>query len=932
MSTQNGLVERMALMAMGASLYCASSMSVAAVSDADSAALQEITVTGIRKSVQLAQDIKREAPSVVEAITTEDLGKFTDTNIADALQRVPGINITRTAGTFDAGYGVVIRGLDGSYSSSTLNGRELLGITDFFGGGGRNFDFQTVPPEILSGVQIFKTSTASQVEPGLSGQVDLETLRPLDYKGKMYKNLFGSFSVGAGSEIGNLKAWEDRKYSPRLAATLGGKFLDGTLGVFIAGVFSDDWAYRDFLEHYDGRFDFTLDNGKQYKNTLVNEFGYDIWRAHEKRTKRSFAGGLQWKPNSNIEVNGDFEYNKSAIVRRDQANYWYPAIGGGKFGAQPIPADALKFCGSGPGVCAWDATKIPGLGAYTYNYLGALHIDYTDETKNGGMNAVWKNDSDTIKVTGDYSHSDLNYFIRWLHPYIDNALTSTYLETVDASGYRPIINITQSGGGPSVSDYRGYTEQQFSEFFETQDTSDRNAFRLDFDFKFSDALNLRVGARRVDTTTKLIDMALPPSLTGNSVANAFTGRLIQLPFTNFVTPELNFDGICASNPQLCNAENAGKGSFIGGFPTNPHGKAGDTLSLQTGNSYQVKETNTAVYTQLDFQQPVFGIPMTGNVGLRAVHITEDAMAFQGKCEKIGFESNPCVSNDNFVLVDAKNAYWKYLPSLNTSFKPWDNTALRFSAAKVMHLPNYFDLAPVGKVSIVLPTTSGVRLGNNIANIHNPNLKPTEAINYDITGEYYTDYGGAYIASVFYKDVKNLIVSTTQQNVTVPGYGTALFDTTTTGNVATGHTEGFELGTNQPFTFLPSPWDGLGAQLNYTFVDTKTNIYKRDTAFPGSSKNNVNSSVYYERDGYSARVAVSYRGSYLSAAGSSDRIGRAETRVEASISKQFAKHWEVILTGTNLTGQDTSIYDAESGLITSYYQQPRTYSISLRGNL
>lgn len=896
--------------------------------------LDEIVVSGIRASVQAAQEIKRQAPSVVEAITSEDLGKFTDSNITDALQRVPGINIERSAGTFDSGYGVTIRGLGAQYSSSTLNGRDLLGITDFFGGGGRQFDFQTIPPEILSGVTVYKTSTASQVEPGLSGQVNLQTLRPLDYNIRDGKSFFGSVSASDGYEN------QSKKSSPRFGGTIGTKLFDNTLGIYVAALYANDWADKDLLEHYAGNVDFTLDNGKQYKNTLVNLYGYDIWRAHEERTKRSVASGLQWRPTDNWEVNGDFEYNKSAIIRRDQSNYWYPAIGGGNFGSLPIPASALTFGGTGPGVVGWDATKIPGLGAYSINYLGALHIDYTNTNYNGGLNTVWKNDADTVKVSGDYAYSKVDYFISWLHPYIDNGLTSKYLETVDASGNRPAIGITNVGNGGDVAAPGSYLSDTYAENFQTLDRSHRNAGRLDFDFKLNDDLTFRMGGRRADSDTLLVSMAIRSSQLPTSVANAFTGGVNHLPFTNFATPAVNFDGFCASNPVFCQANNRGKGSFVGDFPTTYDpvtgaGKPGDVLGLNTGQSYEVVETNTAFYGQLDFQQNIAGIKSSGNVGIRAVRITEEGKAFQGSCIKIGFDSNPCVDGTSAVkLVEDSNRYWTYLPSFNFSLFPTNASALRFSVAKTMTLPTYFQLAPIGKADIVMPDANGVRLGNNIAATGNTKLKPTQAINYDVTGEYYTSYGGSYITSLFYKDVKDLIITQTLTGVTVPGQGNTLFDSTTSLNASTGKTYGAELGTNQPFTFLPQPWDGFGLQANYTFVQSTTNIGGRETRFPGSSKNNLNLSTYYEKFGFSARLAYSYRSAYLSGiggGGDGDKITRAAARLDASLSYTFLKNFEVILTGSNLTHSYRSIYDEKAGFVSSYYSQPTVYSLGARAS-
>lgn len=884
----------------------------------------EVVVSGIRESVQAAQEIKRTAPSVVEAITLEDLGKFTDTNIADALQRVPGINIERSSGTFDAGYGVTIRGLGAEFSSSTLNGRELLGIPDFFGAGGRQFDFQTVPPEILSGVVVYKTSTASQVEPGLSGQVNMQTLRPLDYHIRDGRNYFGSFSASEGYEN------QSRMGSPRFGGTVGGKFLDDTLGVYVAALYADDWADKDLLEHYAGRVNFSLDNGVIYPHELVDIYGYDIWRAHEKRAKRSAAAGLQWKPGSGFELNADFNFNDSAIIRRDQADYWYPAIGGGSFGAQPYPVSSIRFGSSGQGVVAWDATQMQGLNAYATNYLGALHIDYTNKAYNGGLNAVWRNEDGRIEASADYAYSATDYFISWLHPYIDNGTTSTYLETVDASGVRPVINITNVGAGGDVSNPASYQGLTYAENFQKRNRGNRQALRLDLHVGLNDNLTFETGARHAHTDTRFVSMARTGAQFPTSLVNAFTGNLDHLPFVNYLTPQVNFVGFCASNPTFCDADNRNKGSLTGPFPSSSSGKPGDVLALNTGESYEVIESNTALYGQLDFDDHLFGLHYTGNAGVRAVRITEQGAGFQGSCNKIGWESGPCLDGTSRVqLVTDTNEYWTVLPSVNLSLMPLEQLAVRLGASRSMTLPTYQQLAPIGKADIMLPDANGNILGPNIAATGNTKLKPTKAWNYDFTTEYYTGYGGSYVASLFYKDVKDLIINTTLSGVTVPGQGNTLFDSTTSTNASTGFTYGAELGTNQPFRFLPTPWDGFGVQANYTYVVSRTFVSGQPTQFPGSSKNNINTTLYYEKFGFSARLAASYRSRYLVAFADGNTIARAETRVDASLSQKFTPHFEVILTGANLTHSYRSLYDQTAGFVTSYYSQPTTYSLGVR---
>jgi iron complex outermembrane recepter protein len=910
------------------SLVLASPFALAATGEpADE--MSELVVTGIRSSVQAAQDIKRLAPEVVEAITSEDLGKFTDANITDALQRVPGINIERTDGTFDSGYGITIRGLAGSFSTSTLNGRELLGIPGFGGQGvdpgGRQFDFSTVPPEILSGVTVYKTSTANLVEPGLSGQVDMQTLRPLDYHKDSPEKYFGSVKASDGG------AYDTQKSSPRVGGNLGAKLLDNTLGVYGAFLYSDEWANKDITHSYDGPQTITLDNGKTYPNALVPLYGYDFWRAHEKREKRSVALGVQWKPNSNIELNLDYLYNKSAIARRDQANYWYPSIGSGGYGSQKIPASAISLGGDGPGVAAWDATHIPGLTGYSYNYLGALHLDYVNTSENGGINFVWKSDDEKRKLKFDYADSSTDYTISWLHPYFDNSRTSTNLETVSSTGNKPVVSETNVGNGPNIADPKAYTSISFAEDFQKRNRGNRQAVRLDFDDELSESLLGRIGVRYAHTNSKFVSMDILASQT--PTIPVFYPYTQQLPFLNFRTPVVNFDGTCAANPQFCGKDNFGVGSLVGTFPTSANGKPGDVLGFDPTQSFEMRETNTAVYAELDFKHPIFGINSSGNVGVRAVHINEDGIAFVGGCTKIGFDSGPCDPGHPFAyqLVRDGNSYWESLPSFNLNLMPRDNMNVRVGIGKSMTLPSYGLLAPVGTADIILPAQGGTTVGGNVATVGNAKLKPTLAWNYDLTGEYYTNYGGAYIASLFYKDVKDLIITETLLATTVPGQGGTLFDTTTSVNAASGKTYGAELGTNQPFTFLRAPWDGFGLEANYTYVFSKTNVSGQDTRFPGSSPNNVNVTGYYEKFGWSSRLAYSWRQSYLATLGNDPGITRAQNRLDASVSYRFNTHLEVIATGSNLTRANISTYSQHGGFVQVYIEEPSTYSLGIRGS-
>jgi iron complex outermembrane recepter protein len=252
-------------------------------------------------------------------------------------------------------------------------------------------------------------------------------------------------------------------------------------------------------------------------------------------------------------------------------------------------------------------------------------------------------------------------------------------------------------------------------------------------------------------------------------------------------------------------------------------------------------------------------------------------------------------------------------------------------SKTISLASAQQLAPLGNVDVVVPTQSGIAQPSQ-ATTNNIDLKPTQARNYDLTVEYYTSYGGAYIGSVFYKQVEDLITNVVLNNQTLPGQGSRLFVLNSVINGADGSVKGFEIGTNQPLTFLPSPWNGFGIQGNFTYVDTSTNVNGFPTQFVGSSKDNLNINAYFDKYGFEARIAYLYRSSYVNDFANGVDVSTPQTQIDASLSMKFADHFEVILTGSNLTGQNLAFYSQQGGFLNQFAQRPKSFTLALRGNL
>jgi iron complex outermembrane recepter protein len=270
----------------------------------------DIVVTGIRGSIERAQDLKRKAPAVIEAVTFEDLGKFSDQNIADALQRVPGVQIERND-SGGAGDRAAIRGLGSQYVQVTVNQRTLVSFGNAGGSatGIRSFNLDQVPSEVIGGLTVYKTPLAETVEPGIGGLLDIATLRPLDYKPASGGNIFANATVrGEIDSIAN-----DLK--PRYSGGVGVKLFDNTLGIYLSGLISDARTRTDTINQQNFPVTFDVANAMpggaptRFTN-VIGHNGQELYTNDFSRNRRSGSIGVQWKPTPSLDIYADFTYNK----------------------------------------------------------------------------------------------------------------------------------------------------------------------------------------------------------------------------------------------------------------------------------------------------------------------------------------------------------------------------------------------------------------------------------------------------------------------------------------------------------------------------------------------------------------------------------------------------------------------------------------------
>lgn len=902
---------------------------------ADDQSLQEITVTGFRAALRAAEREKRSAAEVVEAITPEDLGKFTDNSIADELQRVPGVQIDRgTDGR--SGDHVSIRGMGSEFITTTVNGRTpgSYGIEGLRGL--REFAIDVLPTEILSGVKIYKTPSAELVESGLGGEVEFQTLRPLDYKPKNGQSYFGNITAKTQNNS------TEPKWGKGVSGIFGDKLLDDTLGVYVAGVLNTNPIREDFAEVRPQIDTVNVRNaaGGVSQQQVIFPSYPDLGMMRKVEDRNALSADIQWKPNDAVEVNADYTFSK--YDRTDNRDYNTLSYDGGSvlngifepggITIQNGAATALDFSKYTPAAApAGTPTQV------TVSELPLIYDNYST-TQIGGVNAKWHDG--TWSAALDLSLNRLRAL---------QNLGLLYAPPVSYPSYTGVnysANLsgpaTFNQGAPPLTDPALYsTNAVFQRFI--QSNSDGGAAKFDLADRFNDNITFKTGVRYSETdvdvrsvsyygaVTPAQSQAIQNQLYPGGVDTIFPGWNFGMNAQPVQNPAAVFSGKTVLVPPLNFSQAPLSGSFLGAI------NAPGPWTIDATHSHANREATTAAYGQMDAAGSLLGVDASGNMGLRVVRTNEEARAFQTitYVDKNNLQTGPSV----LVPIETRHQYTNFLPSANLTLHPVDSMNLRFAVARTLSRPEYEDMSPINVLSIPDPklasTTANSR-GTGI--VGNPYLKPETAWNFDSTLEYYGGNGASYVASVFYKAVSDFITPVTVYNATVTGQGAQQFNLSAAENISSGKAYGAELGFNQPLRNFLRALDGFGLQANYTLVESSIDqpISGHKFTFPGSSRNNVNGTLYYDNGPIDMRVALVYRSDYLSAL---PWIGVVNfptytggySTVDASATYSFSQHFDLTVTGSNLTQAGRRDYAYNPTNFLNYYTRPRVIAIALRAS-
>ena len=869
-------------------------------------AMQEVVVTGIRASLEQSLSQKRNSDSVIDVVSAEDIGKLPDKNVADAVQRVPGVNISSSAGGeggFSENDRVSIRGTSPSLTQTLINGHAVgtgdWFVTDQVGTVGRSVSFALLPSEIVSRVTVQKSSQADLVEGGVAGSINIETRKPLSFK----KPFTAELAVQA------IHADLPGKTDPQMNALFNWKNEAKTMGVLFQ-VFSEKrHERRDGQEFFGyGAIDPNSPAAQKYPELagVLAPLGINSALFEQVRKRQGGSIDLQFKPTPDLmlDVNGFYSKLDAANYNRSFYNQPGANLNAVDNDGKHVGVIPSTFTVKNNTLVAADfpASQFPAANATT-PYNGQLYPALVDQIYRPGSNSSTAyidfngsyRASERLRITGSLGYTrgigetpvDLGY---------EAGLTGVGV-SYQLNGLSPAkLNFP----GLDISKFTNVvTASAWGSHVETLDTEKYGQADGELSMDYGVLESLKFGARYAehhrnvawpenrscavcDGTT---NAPLPkwnggtyPSDYGKGLGGSAQGRYWQLDPADLVAWANKYDNSGGPNSRNWPAE------------------------------LDVKEKDSAAYIMANLA----GNKWRGNVGVRVVRTQQTTVTnVPGGENPIGQEN----IFGTYTPTIVKHSYTDVLPSANIKFDLSKDLVARAAVAKTMARADYSAL--VGAVNLndqLLTGTGG-----------NPDLKPIRSTNYDATLEWYFAPKAMLSVGAFFMDLKSYVTfgtaPVTYYNNTFKKFNTYVIQSPT--NIG-ARNKGVELSYQQGL------WGGFGVVGNYTYTNGKADD---GAAVVGSSRGTYNLEGYYEDERLSARLAYTYRSSFLAGLfSSSPQYVHGVGNLAASINYKIDERYSLTFDVLNLNNPVLKYYGANQDQPTALYSNGRQYYFGLRAKL
>ena len=907
----------------------------ASTAAAPDAGLQEIVVTGLRHSLINAETIKRDSLGIVDAIAPQDIGKLPDANLAESLQRITGVSIDRSGGE---GEFVTVRGFGPEFNTVLLNGRQLATPTDPSQGSGRAFSFDTLASELVSGVEVYKSSTARLQSGGVGSTINVKTARPFDYAG---------FKFASSADLNYDE--NAKKSEPDFSFLASDRFLDGNLGILASGSYqrrkdrinqlaTDGWIVNGGTptSQINGGAGVAITPSNPQGNLFVpQDFGPNVNFEDRKRVGGTLV--LQYQANDALVLTADTLYSRFTDQSDDRS-----------YGTWFTPSNLNNVVTDANGT-AIDMTQTVG---QAIDFHDKQYGKQTDLVASG-LNADWKaSDRVTLDVDGSFSRArefpnggdESELALLGIPP---NQLAAFHSDGNIAPYVTTLVDPTS---GPNAGVVGGTNQlYQHVMLLRGYGVDDKvYQFRTDLDIKGDDPkqglADFKIGGYfsrdQKDTALYSNDglagcqvcgytIVAPPNIP-IGVFNAGSNFMSGVSGGNRTPSEwLTFSG-----PALFNAITAQQQALNPAF----------TFAPPLRNDTVVTERVFGGYLESVFAGSLLDRPITAVVGVRveSTRSTVDGLStpFIDLHKLLTDQTQYGVDTGGNATVSSTNTYADVLPNLSIKYDLMDDLIARFAASQTMTRPTLEEMSPV-------TTLVTLRPGNFAASSGNANLSPFRSNNLDLSLEYY--YGQADYASVgwFYKTVSNFIVLNQTTGTVKNSVGGPLLDPATglpaqftitaPVNGPTAVVNGVEAALQHSF------WDtGFGVQINGTYAHSDKTLNPADLtnkfALTGLS-NSANAVVFYDKHGLEVRTALNWRDHFLQYLSPPplNGAGQAVTQVRSRYQMDFSTiyhindNFGVFVEGENLTNQYLLKYAYYQNQFLSAEDSGRRWKVGFRAS-
>jgi iron complex outermembrane receptor protein len=866
----------------------------------DNEEIGEVVVTGLRKSIQDSINAKKEDSSIVEAVSAEDIGKLPDASIAEAIGRLPGIAAQRTNGRAQT---LSIRGLGPDFTVTTFNGREQASTND-----NRTVEFDQYPSELVNQVKIYKTPDAGMAYQGIAGTTDIQTVHPLAYSDR--KLAFG-YKREMNQQDANVPGLPDS--GDRVNATYIDQFKDNTIGVALGVAYNktpyqaqtrEPWGYPE------------LPSG----DLIIAGDKDGVQSSYYQRT--AFMGVVEFKPTDQLHMVLDAYHSDFKELQTIQRMEYGTVVWGGATLTNPGPVENDR-------VQSGTFSNVPFVVIENYNKDREASVDSIGLNTNFAFNENWSMNADLSwsnvdrhdirleSTAGNGSGNDPAFL-----PQQDTIPFTT--ESNGITNFAPTLNYSDYGSVFLTDPGAWGGGLRRAGFVDKPDISDEiKAIRLSATRKFEGFFlnNVTVGANYADRTKAKEDFQSNLWLAGNVshqvIPEQYRTGIANSSFFGSPYGIIGYDALAMYRDGLWQTVNT---------IDDPNANAFDRAN-NVAQTWQVNEKLTTVYVKLGIDTALGSLPLRGNIGVQSVTAdqTSDLHLANGQVPA-GSATIPV------TIVSEGDKYTDILPSLNLALEFPHEMKLRLGAAITVARPRLDELG--GGSSYTVTSDQGVPPNYNGQAYYwtrngggNPKLQPWKANTFDLSFEKYFSTKGYVSLAAYYKDLKTYIFnqSVVEDFSALPVPTVAAGDPTTYNtananragvstlktNGSGGYVQGFEVTASIPFDLFAEPLEGFGIIASAAWNSSSIKINGDDTPVPGLSDKIFNTTLYYERYGFSARVSNRYRGKFLGEvplfnATLSFNDVSAESLLDAQIGYNFEtgtlKGLSISLSGTNLTDE------------------------------